>query len=125
MGVSYDIVPLVEEYYEDIAEYLLDFGIEIQPGTKSRFPTPAEIRRVLDEMPEYTKRYHITEHSWDVDVFETAYYDQELRRIDGKYTSINSVGPGLDETEPLHVYFRGGTDEVILEIVLNLSKFTG
>jgi hypothetical protein len=125
MSVLYSIVPFVEEYYSEFVEYLADFGIEIPTGTKSRYPTPLEIRQALDEMPEYTKRYSISHMSWDVDIYETAFYDQELRRSRGKYASINSVGPAPDETIPLHIYFHGGTDEVNLEIVMRLTKFTG
>ena len=124
MGTSSIIIPIDEEQIQEMNEWLVDYGFEIPVGITSRYPTPSEIRQVLDEMPEYTKVYSM-ENLWDVGVYETALYDQEHRSSSGKDAYICSIGPKLDDSLPLHIYFSGGSPEVNLEIVLGLARFTG
>ena len=125
MSVLYSIIAIDEELTQEKNDFWAQLGIEIPMGTTSRYPTPSEIRQALNEMTEYTKDYFITEKAWDVDIYETASYDQKLHRIDGKYATIYSIGPALSESLPLPIYFHGGWEEVNLEIVLRLTYFTG
>ncbi len=125
MSVLYSVMPIDEEHWQQWNEYLAQFGARIPIGVASRYPLPSEIRQVLDEMTDYTKKYFITEKVWDVDIYETIFYDEEKHHSTGKHASINSIGPALNESSPLHIYFHSGTEEVNLEIVLRLSVFTG
>ena len=125
MSVFYSIVPIDKEHTQGFNRFLSTFGVEIPSGTVSRYPTPSEIRQVLDEMHEFTKHYSVTEKVWDVDIYETAAYDPILRRMNGKRATIYSMGPALNESLPLPIYFHGGWEEVNLEITLRLTRFTG
>ena len=107
-------------------QYLAQFGIEVAIETRSRFPTPAEIRKVLEGMSEYTKIYNISEQHWDVDIYETAYYDPlSLHFFGGKHATIYASDTLLDDSLPLDFHFHGGWDEVNLQITLGLTHFTG
>ena len=125
MSVGYIIIPIDKEQLQELNEYLAPFGQGIPTDTISRYPTASEIQHVLDEMPDYTKSYFITDKAWDVDVYETAFYDAERKYIGGKHTSIYSIDWALDEALPLHIYFHGGWEELNLEIVRCLTAFTG
>jgi hypothetical protein len=127
MSALYSIIPIKKEYYEQkLPEWLAEFGIDLPPGISSRYPTPIEIRRVLDETPEWTKHFNISATQWDAEVSEPNWYSDELgMKIYGRDAIIHSVGFSSDESMPLHIYFRNGWEEFNLEIVHRLTKYTG
>jgi len=124
MSVSYYIIPIEENMYEQLSEFLAQFGIEIPVEMISRYPTPSEIRQVLSEMPAYTKEYFITEKAWQVSVHEIDGYDPKLHLWRGKYASISPIGPAPDELLPICVTFKGSY-ELNVDILLRLTHFTG
>lgn|GEM_PF-1417115 len=125
MSASYSLLPLERNTKQSLNEYMPQFDLGVVIDITSRYPTPSEIRQVLDQMPEYTKDYFITEKVWDVKVYETTFYEQQLRIINGKCATIYSIEPTFDEFLPLSIYFHGGSEELNVEITLRLTRFTG
>jgi hypothetical protein len=125
MSHLYVVIPISAEDRDGLNKWLSEYQQEIPAGITSRFPTPLEIRQVLTDMPDYTKEYPDSGRHFDVNIYETAFYNPARRDHQGRWAVINSSVIAFDENRPLDFCFHGGWDDLNLEILHRLTSYTG
>lgn len=120
MGVSYFPYPAGRE---GIAAWLEENGLPLPEGAdRSRLPTVAEIRRVLEALPDYQVEYHVTtgEHGcWEADVSWAEAPDR------GPWTNLQVLNFTADESVPAELCFSRGSPEVVVLILERISRLCG
>ena len=86
---------------------------EIPPG---RYPAPAEIRRVVDNIPGIRTDYRVSSSVWEVTV---------TSRKDVSWAILAVQDYCGDEEAQCRFYFAGGWDEIILIVAGKLAKVCG
>lgn len=81
-----------------------------------RYPSPAEVRDVIDAIPGISSEYVITKSVWEVSIVSRKDVSWAMLAIKG-YAGLT------DEAQPF--YFTGGWDEVILLVTTHLAKRCG
>lgn len=137
MGMMWHIRP-ISSLDAVFLELLQKEGISHLPdGEGSRYPTPNEIRQVLDSLEDCNISYGVNKISgmkylyskhqdrWD-------YFDVEpewvavIKKLDNSQTAqIEGVDFMGDEDKPLHFYFDRGSGELALNITEKLSAICG
>ncbi|HEY1011071.1 MAG TPA: hypothetical protein VGE07_00100 [Herpetosiphonaceae bacterium] len=113
MGETHSVLPLLDD--PAFAPWLAAHGIVLPPPwPPSRYPTPHEIRTVLDQAPDYQVQYAIGTTWWDADVQAPA-----------GWTTIWVQEFTGDETVPLPFFFRKGEPAVNLWILAQLTPWCG
>lgn len=85
----------------------------VPPG---RYPSPAEIRRVVDNIPGIHVDYHVSAFVWEVTV---------TSRKDVSWATLAVQDFRGDEDAPCRIVFTGGWDELILLMAGKLAKQYG
>ena len=122
MGIQYYIVPLGSYggRSDALASSLEAFGITIAVDqSPSRYPTPREIRAVLDQLDGYAVTYHVDAYTWWADVTDAV--DPQHAR----WTSLIVQDFEGVEDEPHEFYFAKGWEDLIIQIVEKLSRVCG
>ena len=73
MGIDYYVVPLgnYESRSDALASDFEAFGITIAGDqAPSRYPTPREIRAILDQLDGYAVTYHVDAYTWWTDIVD-------------------------------------------------------
>ncbi len=86
---------------------------DVPPG---RYPTPAEIRGVVDGVPGIRADYLVSDTAWEVTV-------RHLRDV--CWASLTIVDYCGDPDQPHQFFFRAGWDETILLVASHLVKRCG
>jgi hypothetical protein len=114
MGVIYVVRPLDHE----VAHWLAQQGAECPVGLTGRYPTAAEVRAAIGDIPDV--RYHQSVGTggsgWQIDVMH------RQDPANGRWTSIRSDGGATDRAA---IAFHKGWSDLIIEIVHRLSARTG
>ncbi len=86
---------------------------EIPPG---RYPTPAEIRAVVEAIPKMRVSFRCSASAWQVTI---------TSRRDVPWASLIVRRFSGDENQPHPFYFDAGWDEVIILVVSHLARLCG
>ena len=120
MGVQYDVIPLGYVHDDYDLTWLEEFGISLPEGVPpSRFPTPREIRGILDQLEGYRTIYTVDLYAWAADIAERAGPEH------GHWTTLYVQGFEGDEDQPHPLFFAKGSEELIIRIVEQLAQICG
>src|SRR5262245_5043347 len=99
MDVQFIVIPFESD--GKLLAWLSSKGVEAPPDTVSRFPTPSELRGVLDSLTGYTTDYSILRNRWQAIVYETARsHPGPPVRMDGPNAAIQVVDFQGNESVP-------------------------
>jgi hypothetical protein len=105
--------------YETLAE-LASKGYRVQPVPEpGRFPSPREIRTVLDVMDNASVTYNVGEGRWSADVL----VDEGDVVLPDAHLMV--VGYKGDENTPLRFFFEKGVPSLNLRILYRISEICG
>jgi len=97
--------------------WLEQFGLalpdHVPPG---RYPTPLEIRGVMEGLAGLRTTYLVGKYTWQVTL---------RHRKDVSWAVLAVEGFSGNNEEPHSFYFTGGWDEVILQVTAALAKHCG
>jgi hypothetical protein len=114
MGVSHVVLTLLDD--PAFAPWLEQHGVVLpRPWPPSRYPTPAEIRAVLDQQPAYTVEYRSGPGLWD------AWIDADDRQRTAIWVQDFSGG----EDAPHTFFFHKGSEELNIQILEQLALVCG
>ncbi|MBN2385148.1 hypothetical protein JXQ70_19920 [bacterium] len=117
MGVIYTVYPIDDRARKAAP----DIGLINPPAEDGRHPTPSEIRAVVGDLDGFKASY--TEHPifhkpWQVMVEHAQDPDN------GGWTLIN-VSEYLGEDQPTEIWFEKGWPDLIIRIMVGLSRTCG
>ena len=115
MGNPYQVLLPTDEALEDIAK--LGYRIEAVHQA-SRYPSPNELRTVLDALENCTVHYSVSTNSWVADV---AVIDE----ITPSDSHVMVVGYRGDENAPHKFFFEKGATDLNLHILYRITKICG
>jgi hypothetical protein len=114
MGVSHSVLLLLDD--PTFEPWLQEHGVFLpRSWPASRYPTPAEIRAVLDQQPAYTVEYRSGPGLWD------AWIDTANRQR----TAIWVRNFSGDEDAPHEFFFHKGSEELNIQILEHLPPVCG
>lgn len=114
MGVSHSVLTLLDDPAFD--PWLREHGIVLlQPRPPSRYPTPAEIRAMLDSQSAYTVEYSVGPGLWDA----------RVSTADRQRTAIWVREFSGDEDAPHTFFFHKGSEELNIQILEQLAPVCG
>jgi hypothetical protein len=118
VGVLYTVLPLTD----DIRQWLRESGECDMPEGDGRHPTPAEVRKVISEMPGVIVEYYWAPpphaHAWQALVFTPIGPDE------GPWTLAN-FSSFESEDEPSELSFEKGWPQLIIEILVRATRHCG
>lgn len=125
MGVWYTVMPL--DTQGELAEWLAQLAIKLPASNPiGRYPTPKELRRVLDSLENYTIKYHISPEHFYAHVYETAGIQPgPPPLIEGPSTMLIIPDFHGDEDNCYQFYFEKGWPELIVVVLERLARITG
>ena len=113
MGALYVAMPLDDK----LREWLRGENVDVEDGGASRWPTPRELRAVLDDYhPEYTPK---PDGAWDAAVFA-----EPARRWEGEHATL-WVKPSLSDDEPVEFSFHRPSVEMAIRLLERLAHTCG
>jgi hypothetical protein len=116
--VLYQVVTLSECMQDPAAlAWLVTADVPL-PGMipEGRYPSPAEIKTVIDAIPGIQAEYLITERVWQVTV---------ISRSDVSWARLVVQDFAGDSESPQAIYIEGGWDEIIILVVSHLARKFG
>jgi hypothetical protein len=114
MGVSHSVLLLLDD--AGFEPWLQEHGIILpHPWPACRYPTPAEIRAVLDPQPVYRVEYSIGPGLWDAWIYTA----------DQQRTAIWVRNFSGDETVPHEFFFHKGSETLNIQILAQLTPACG
>lgn len=115
---QYKVVTLFEcMQHPATVSWLAQFGLSIpDPVPPGRYPTPLEIRGVLENLPGVKTDYIVGRTSWQVTLTD---------RKDVAWATLAVEGFSGDTNISHPFYFVGGWDELILQATAGLAKLCG
>lgn len=114
MGVSHTVLTLLDD--PAFEPWLHEHGVVLpRPWSAHRYPSPAEIRAVLDQQPGYMVEYSVGPGLWD------AYIKVEA----GHKTAIWVRNFSADETAPHEFFFHKGSEVLNIQILEQLALVCG
>ncbi len=120
MGVSFTPIPLNIFYNDEGLAWLKRFGPTIPPRVEdNRFPTPNEIRDVLEELEGYTIDYFINSQTWQATI------SHPIRPEWAAIVVLNFSGASEEEDLPHDFYFERGWPELITVILEHIARKCG
>jgi hypothetical protein len=115
--MGYTVVTLANE---EVITWLQSMGIAVPSNWRlSRYPTPNEIRAVLNAIDGYTIDYFVSDRHWQVTIAEKAQPET------GALASPVVLGFEGDEAKPLHFYFETGWHDLMIDVLNKLSNVCG
>lgn len=117
MGDLYVVMPL--DVDDALPAWLAEFGIAMPgPGVASRYPTPNEIRAVLDALPGCRVTYDVGDGRWDARIVEDG-------PSGGAHATVWVRDYHGDDDRPHAMSFHKGWSELNLAILRALTAVTG
>ena len=115
--MGYTVVTLAND---EVTTWLQSMGLTVPSDWRlSRYPTPNEIRAILNAMDGYRVDYFVSDRHWQVTIAEKAHPET------GPWASLVVLGFEGDETKPLHFYFETGWHDVMVDVLNKLSNVSG
>ncbi len=115
MGVLWTVWPLDDE----MTSWLDEIGVAY-PGTASRFPTGAEIKRAVNSLTDYDIK--ITDNG--PGAFWQAFVEHKQGGDEGPWALLNITEYSGDDEEQ-ELWFEKGSEELIRLILQDLSRACG
>ncbi|MCI0558325.1 MAG: hypothetical protein MN733_07505 [Nitrososphaera sp.] len=117
MATSYTVVTTSES---GVAKWLEGVGLMLPSGSeRSRYPTPEEIRSVLQKMSNYRVDYFITDRDWHATISEAAEPETS------SWAFLVALDYSGNQTVPHKFYFERGSSSVMKEVLNQLAKVCG
>lgn len=126
MGICYHVTPLGNYAKRDDEDatraYYESIGIKLSPGeTPGRYPTPREIRGVLDRLEGFSVTYRVDMYYWTASIS----YTRDPKNGPWTYLHLDINDFSGDEEEPCSFYFEKGWESLIIHIAEQLSQLCG
>ena len=114
MGVSHTVLTLLDD--PAFEPWLRQHGIVLpQPWPAHRYPSPAEIRAVLDPLPGYVVEYSVGPGRWDA----------RIATADRQRTAIWVRNFSGDAMAPHEFFFHKGSEALNMQILEQLAPICG
>jgi hypothetical protein len=124
MSVQYIVVPF--EADGKLLSWLERVGVEPPANALSRYPSPQELRAVLDGLNDCTTEYQVVGDFWRAMVYETASADPgPPLRVEGPNVDIHVVDFQGNERLPHEFHFENGWPILAVTILARLARVTG
>ena len=118
LNILYDVVTLYDCMQDPATlAWLVHLDLPLPATTPSgRYPSPAEIRAVIDEIPGLRVSYFVSDKVWEAAM---------TSRRDVSWATLSVRDYTGDPDNPHHFYFPAGWDEIILLVTSHLVKTCG